>query len=656
MKKDRSIRQICAWIMTVCLVASICLIPKGKAEAATATPKVVDLELGPENMEYNTEYTVDDLEMMDNMVDIGFVVPEDYNTTAKLEAAGLTKLLVKYEVISYTPAEVEGEVEPEAPQTIVYSMFGGDDTNWEDAEEPYGLVVGETTTEALELPISSAANLPVGYMGIRFVNITGSFTYKIISARLVGNDYVEEAYEEPVEIEKPCVIDISKLPGGAKYTDDDYLKNLYVEYTSEERRPTAVFDDGELTLLLGTDYKLVGINDKLTVTFKTTKQEGNACDEGIVLDNVTVKEVDAEVPVKLSGNTVVKGDVKAKDVEISSGIVSVSGNISAKDNVTITDGKVSVENGIKSEGTVVVGSKAVLLVNVKNGENGNKNSAISGANITIENGADITAGDVAKANMFSVTPKNEKGENVDVSKYTGEKNEEKTPDSDKENKENKDSKPDNGSGNSISGQGTDAGDKNKDVKTTEQPVATEKSTEQAGKATDMAISGTVKGVKDVDLSGTYQLALNKSMVVMASFSPEEALSESIVLTSSAPKVVSVSGTTLTAKKTGTAKITVTSKSGLVKEFSVKVVSKSVGKVKIKATKKTVKKGKTIKLKATTTPSKSSSNKIYWKSSKESIATVTKKGVVKGVKKGKVKISAIALDGSGKKATVTITVK
>lgn len=632
MKKDRSIRQICAWIMTVCLVASICLIPKGKAEAAMSTPNVVELELGPENMEYNTEYTVDDLEMMDNMVDIGFVVPEDYNTTAKLEAAGLTKLLVKYEVISYTPAEVEGEIEPEAPQIIVYSMFGGDDTNWEDAEEPYGLVVGETTTEALELPISSAANLPVGYMGIRFVNITGSFTYRIISARLVGNDYVEEAYEEPVEIEKPCVIDISKLPGGAKYTDDDYLKNLYVEYTTEERMPTAVFNDGELTLLLGTDYKLVGINDKLTVTFKTTKQEGNACDEGIVLDNVTVKEVDAEVPVKLSGNTVVKGDVKAKDVEISSGIVSVSGNICAKDNVTITDGKVSVENGIKSEGTVVVGSKAVLLVNVKNGENGNKNSAISGANITIENGADITAGDVAKANMFSVTPKNEKGENVDVSKYTGEKNQEKTPDDDKENKENK------------------------DVKTTEQPVATEKNTEQAGKATDMAISGTVKGVKDVDLSGTYQLALNKSMVVMASFSPEEALSESIVLTSSAPKVVSVSGTTLTAKKTGTARITVTSKSGLVKEFSVKVVSKSVGKVKIKATKKTVKKGKTIKLKAATTPSKSSSNKIYWKSSKESIATVTKKGVVKGVKKGKVKISAIALDGSGKKATVTITVK
>ena len=632
MKKDRSIRQICAWIMTVCLVASICLIPKGKAEAAMSTPNVVELELGPENMEYNTEYTVDDLEMMDNMVDIGLVVPEDYNTTAKLEAAGLTKLLVKYEVISYTPAEVEGEIEPEAPQTIVYSMFGGDDTNWEDAEEPYGLVVGETTTEALELPISSAGNLPVGYMGIRFVNITGSFTYRIISARLVGNDYVEEAYEEPVEIEKPCVIDISKLPGGAKYTDDDYLKNLYVEYTTEERTPTAVFNDGELTLLLGTDYKLVGINDKLTVTFKTTKQEGNACDEGIVLDNVTVKEVDAEVPVKLSGNTVVKGDVKAKDVEISSGIVSVSGNICAKDNVTITDGKVSVENGIKSEGTVVVGSKAVLLVNVKNGENGNKNSAISGANITIENGADITAGDVAKANMFSVTPKNEKGENVDVSKYTGEKNQEKTPDDDKENKENK------------------------DVKTTEQPVATEKNTEQAGKATDMAISGTVKGVKDVDLSGTYQLALNKSMVVMASFSPEEALSESIVLISSAPKVVSVSGTTLTAKKTGTARITVTSKSGLVKEFSVKVVSKSVGKVKIKATKKTVKKGKTIKLKAATTPSKSSSNKIYWKSSKESIATVTKKGVVKGVKKGKVKISAIALDGSGKKATVTITVK
>ena len=68
-----------------------------------------------------------------------------------------------------------------------------------------------------------------------------------------------------------------------------------------------------------------------------------------------------------------------------------------------------------------------------------------------------------------------------------------------------------------------------------------------------------------------------------------------------------------------------------------------------AAKKTVKVGKTAKLGATTEPA----GKITYKSSNKKIATVNANGVVKGVKKGKCKITVTA---NGLKQVVTVTVK
>ena len=68
-----------------------------------------------------------------------------------------------------------------------------------------------------------------------------------------------------------------------------------------------------------------------------------------------------------------------------------------------------------------------------------------------------------------------------------------------------------------------------------------------------------------------------------------------------------------------------------------------------AAKQTVKVGKTVKLGATTEPA----GKITYKSSNKKIATVTSKGVVKGKKKGKCKITVTA---NGWKQVVTVTVK
>ena len=67
---------------------------------------------------------------------------------------------------------------------------------------------------------------------------------------------------------------------------------------------------------------------------------------------------------------------------------------------------------------------------------------------------------------------------------------------------------------------------------------------------------------------------------------------------------------------------------------------------------TVKKGKTITLKPTVTPS-FSDEKVTYTSAKKSIATVTAKGVVKGIKKGTTYITV----KTGKKTMkVKVTVK
>lgn len=177
-------------------------------------------------------------------------------------------------------------------------------------------------------------------------------------------------------------------------------------------------------------------------------------------------------------------------------------------------------------------------------------------------------------------------------------------------------------------------------------------------AQGLLLKANVKGVNGLAVSGTMKLAIKKTMQLKVSFTPEEADEQDVTYTSSNPKVATVSGSgKITAKKAGKTTITVKSESGLTKSFKVQVMKKPVKKVIIKTSKKTVKVKKTLKLKTTLTPNKKqASTSVYWKSGNEKIATVTQKGVVKGVKKGKVKITAIATDGSGRKATVKIQVK
>ena len=136
------------------------------------------------------------------------------------------------------------------------------------------------------------------------------------------------------------------------------------------------------------------------------------------------------------------------------------------------------------------------------------------------------------------------------------------------------------------------------------------------------------------------------------------ISKKVTYKTSNKKVVAVNAKgKITAKKKGTAKIYVISKADKKKKCTIMVtVGTPVTKVKLNKTKSTMTVGKKQTLKATVTPKKASSRAVVWKSSNTKIATVSSKGIVKAKKAGTVTITAIAKDGSGKKATCKITVK
>ncbi len=91
---------------------------------------------------------------------------------------------------------------------------------------------------------------------------------------------------------------------------------------------------------------------------------------------------------------------------------------------------------------------------------------------------------------------------------------------------------------------------------------------------------------------------------------------------------------------------------------VSAASKKVTKVSITnvvKSKRTMKKGTSFTFKTSITPTNATYKRLKWTSSKTSVATVSSSGKVTAKKNGKAVITATALDGSKKKASVTITV-
>lgn len=185
---------------------------------------------------------------------------------------------------------------------------------------------------------------------------------------------------------------------------------------------------------------------------------------------------------------------------------------------------------------------------------------------------------------------------------------------------------------------------------------------------------TVVKVNSVSLNKN-DLALTskgQSYQLSASVTPSNASNKSVKWTSGNPKVATVSSSgKVTAVANGNTTITATAADGSGKKdicavtvnipkpadptptptpSVVKVNSVSLNQSSLNLTQK----GQTARLSATVSPSNATNKSINWSSSNSNVATVSN-GVVTAVGNGSATITATAADGSGKKASCSVTV-
>ncbi|MBR5660936.1 MAG: Ig-like domain-containing protein, partial [Bacteroidales bacterium] len=186
-------------------------------------------------------------------------------------------------------------------------------------------------------------------------------------------------------------------------------------------------------------------------------------------------------------------------------------------------------------------------------------------------------------------------------------------------------------------------------------------TEDGGKTATCSVTVTKKPVpvSGVTINRTaLTLTVGGGAVLVATVSPEDATNKKVTWNSSNEAVAKVDQNgEVTAVKTGTAKITVTTADGgKTATCDVTVTDKPVPAtgVKLNKTALSIFVGDKSQLAATVQPSDATNHEVTWSSSNASVATVDKIGNVTGVKAGTATITVKT--HNGKTATCTVTVK
>ncbi|MBQ8134195.1 MAG: leucine-rich repeat protein [Clostridia bacterium] len=158
--------------------------------------------------------------------------------------------------------------------------------------------------------------------------------------------------------------------------------------------------------------------------------------------------------------------------------------------------------------------------------------------------------------------------------------------------------------------------------------------------------------KSVKLNKTaITLGKGKTATLKATVSPGNTTDKKVTWSTSNKNIVTVSGGKITAKKVGTATITVKTVNG--KTAKCKVTVKNLPtKVKLNKTSASLKVKKSLTLKATVTPTKNVISSITWSTSNKKIATV-KNGKVTALKAGTVTITAKTANGKTAKCKITV---
>lgn len=169
-----------------------------------------------------------------------------------------------------------------------------------------------------------------------------------------------------------------------------------------------------------------------------------------------------------------------------------------------------------------------------------------------------------------------------------------------------------------------------------------------------AATSTVKSITVKNLpSNTLTLKARKTFTLKTNTT-----SGNLKFSTSNKKIVTVSSAgKIKAVKKGSANITISLKSNAKIKKVVKVtVGQPATRVKVNKSALTIKKGRSAVIKATVGPNTTSNKKVIWKSSNSKIAKVSVSGRVTAVRGGRATITAIAADGSGKKAICRVTVR
>ncbi len=146
------------------------------------------------------------------------------------------------------------------------------------------------------------------------------------------------------------------------------------------------------------------------------------------------------------------------------------------------------------------------------------------------------------------------------------------------------------------------------------------------------------------------------LTVSVTASPNKKKNQEVLYQSANPKVAAVTKKgVVKGKSQGSTTITVISKVKPKKKKKIKVtvMKNPVKKISLSKVSVDVAPKEKLTLKATISPKKNVYTVLKWESSNTNVATVTSKGVVKGVSVGTAVITAKALDGSGRKATCKV---
>ena len=148
-----------------------------------------------------------------------------------------------------------------------------------------------------------------------------------------------------------------------------------------------------------------------------------------------------------------------------------------------------------------------------------------------------------------------------------------------------------------------------------------------------------------------RLAVGESLPLSFIFTPDNATNKQVTVVSDNESVLSVSASengtvSMTANDAGTATLTAVSASTGVSVSREFTVVRPVSKITINGSKPRLSITKTLQLSAIVEPSNATTRAIEWKSTDESLATVSQSGLVTPKKTGKVGIYAQATDGYG----------